>query len=156
MFRPGDMLSYPMHGICVVEAIEEKEVLGERKSYYMLRLRSDRMSAMIPVDKADEVGLRPVIPREDCEQVLRLLRAVPCEENDNWNQRYRENLTKLKGGDIFQVAEVVNCLNHRDAQRGLSSGERRMLLTARKVLVMELSAASGLPEKEFHEVVGIL
>lgn len=154
MFSVGDLVSYPMHGVGMVEAVEERTVLGETSYYYLLRFLSGRMTAMVPVQRAGEVGLRPLIPAEGCEKVLAIMQAEPCTENDNWNQRYRDNYTKLKGGDIYEVAEVVNCLMHREAERGLSAGERKMLLTARQVLLMELSTASGRPEEEFYEVVG--
>jgi len=78
----------------------------------------------------------------------------PCGESDNWNQRYRDNLAKLKGGDIYDVADVVKCLKKRDSQKGLSAGDRKMLITARQVLVAELSAASGRDIDELRQVIG--
>lgn len=144
MFQIGDQISYPMHGAGVISAIEDMIVLGETRKYYVLQFAAGRMTSMIPVASADEVGLRSVVSAEVCTEVLACLNnGEVCEENDNWNQRYRDNMDKLRGGDIFDVAEVVKCLIRRDREKGLSAGERKMLLTARQVLLTELSVASG-------------
>ena len=155
MFDVGDLVCYPMHGVGVVESIEEQTVLGETARYYMLRFVMGRMTAMVPVDSADGVGLRALSDRNSCEQVVAFLSQDGCAaESDNWNQRYRDNLDKLREGDIFAVADVVKCLIRRDKEKGLSAGERKMYLTARQVLVAELAAASGREESEFLPLVG--
>lgn len=154
MFQIGESVCYPMHGVGVVEGIEEKNVLGENTRYYVLRFFASRLTAMVPVDAAQNVGLRRVIDAGQCEKVLQYMHDEPCEESDNWNQRYRDNLAKLKGGDIFEVADVVKCLKKRDMQKGLSAGDRKMLITARQVLVAELSAASGRDIDELREIIG--
>lgn len=155
MFQIGESVCYPMHGVGVVEGIEEKNVLGENTRYYVLRFFASRLTAMVPVDAAEGVGLRRVIDAGQCAKVLQYMHdEPPCEESDNWNQRYRDNLAKLKGGDIFEVADVVKCLKKRDMQKGLSAGDRKMLITARQVLVAELSAASGRDIDELREIIG--
>ncbi len=155
MFQVGDMVCYPMHGVGVVESIEEQTVLGETAKYYMLRFVMGRMSAMVPVASAESVGLRALADQQSCSRVVDYLREEGClEESENWNQRYRDNLDKLRGGDIFSVADVVKCLIRRDRDKGLSAGERKMYLTARQVLVAELVAASGREESEFLPLVG--
>ncbi|MDD3401684.1 MAG: CarD family transcriptional regulator [Eubacteriales bacterium] len=155
MFDVGDLVCYPMHGIGVVESISEQKVLGQSAQYYQLRFIMGRMTAMIPVDTAESVGLRALIDKDTCDEVVGLLESDEyATESDNWNQRYRENLDKLRGGDVFVVAKVVKCLMRRDRQKGLSAGERKMYLTARQVLVAELSAASGRDESEFLSLVG--
>lgn len=155
MFQVGDMVCYPMHGVGVVESIEEQTVLGETAKYYMLRFVMGRMSAMVPVASAESVGLRALADEQSCSRVVDYLREEGClEESENWNQRYRDNLDKLRGGDIFSVADVVKCLIRRDRDKGLSAGERKMYLTARQVLVAELVAASGREESEFLPLVG--
>lgn len=153
MFQIGDRVYYPMHGVGVVEAIEEQLVLGKKAQYYMLRFASGRMSAMVPVETAREVGLRPVIGEDQVERVVAYLQAEVCEQSDNWNQRYRDNLDKLRQGEIYAVADVVKCLVQRDRERGLSAGERKMYLTARQVLLTELAAASGREEAEFEQFI---
>ncbi len=156
MFQVGDLVCYPMHGVGVVEAIEEQSILGDSsQKYYMLRFVMGRMSAMVPVDKAESVGLRPLVDKQSCESVISYLQTDDCaRESDNWNQRYRENLDKLRLGDIFSVADVVKCLIRRDKEKGLSAGERKMYLTARQVLVAELVASSGREEEELLPLVG--
>ena len=155
MFLIGDPVCYPMHGVGVVEAIEEQTVLGETAQYYRLRFIIGRMTAMVPVKMAEQVGLRALADTETCERVVDFLKTDDCSvESDNWNQRYRDNLDKLRGGDIMVVADVVKCLMRRDRERGLSAGERKMYLTARQVLVAELSASTGRGEAEFMPLVG--
>lgn len=143
MFSVGERICYPMHGVGVVEKIEERTVLGETAQYYVLRFIANKMTAMVPVATAQSVGLRPVISLDECQSVLAYLQSEPCRESDNWNQRYRDNFAKLKQGDIYDVADVVKCLKKRDTDKGLSAGERKMLMTARQVLIAELSVASG-------------
>lgn len=155
MFSIGEKICYPMHGVGVIESIEERTVLGNTQSYYVLRFTTGRMTAMVPVSSADSVGLRPLIGEAECDKVLDFLRGEVCEENDNWNQRYRDNFAKLRGGDVYDVADVIKCLNRRESQKGLSAGERKMLLTARQVMIAELSTTTGRNEEEFQEAVGV-
>jgi CarD family transcriptional regulator len=113
------------------------------------------MTAMVPVERAQEVGLRALADEKMCEKVVGFLQTDECSaESDNWNQRYRDNLDKLRGGDIMVVADVVKCLMRRDRERGLSAGERKMYLTARQVLVAELAAATETDESNFLPLVG--
>ena len=155
MFQIGDLVCYPMHGVGVVESIEEQSVLGETAQYYQLRFVMGKMTAMVPVKNAEAVGLRPLTDASVCAEVVEYLKEDGClTESDNWNQRYRDNLDKLRQGDVFDVAAVVKCLIRRDKERGLSAGERKMYLTARQVLVAELAAATGKEESVFLDLVG--
>ena len=155
MFQIGDMVCYPMHGVGEVESIQEQNVLGDTAQYYVLRFVMGRMTAMVPVTSAETVGLRKLVCPEDCRKVISFLAEDGCsDESENWNQRYRDNLNKLRIGDIFGVADVVKCLIRRDREKGLSAGERKMYLTARQVLVAELAASSGKEESEFLPLVG--
>lgn len=142
-FSIGDKVVYPMHGAGVIESIEDHEVLGERRGYYIMRLPLGDMKVMIPVENADEIGLRQVIPSEEVSQVLDLLQAEPAPMDNNWNHRYRMHLEKIKSGDIFAVAEVVRNLTLRNKGKGLSTGERKMLESAWQILVSELVLAKG-------------
>ena len=149
MFDLGDRVCYPMFGVGTIQGIERRQVLGEWEEYYTLQFLHDRMTVFVPVKKAEEAGLRHLADVADCEQVIRQLASpAALEENTNWNKRYRENLDKLRRGDIFSTADVVQSLLSRDRERGLSAGERRMYLTARRVLITELSLSSGRDEKE--------
>ena len=154
MFKIGDLVCYPMHGVGVVEAIEEQTIRGETSQYYQLRFTIGRMTALVPVKRAAEVGLRALADGKTCEAVVGFLQTDECsEESDNWNQRYRDNMDKLRSGDIMVVADVVKCLMRRDRERGLSAGERKMYLTARQVLVAELAAATETDESNFLPLV---
>ncbi|MDL2217988.1 CarD family transcriptional regulator [Christensenellaceae bacterium OttesenSCG-928-M15] len=154
MFEIGDQVCYPMHGVGIVEEVKEQEVLGEKALYYMLRFVLGRMTAMVPVTSAENVGLRPVISADECNKVRAYMLEDTEPESDNWNQRYRENLEKLRQGDIYGVADVVKCLIKRDQEKGLSAGERKMFLTAKQVLLAELVAASGKEEEDFKKIIG--
>lgn len=154
MFKVGERVCYPMHGVGEIEGIEERTVLGETASYYVLRFLIGRMTAFVPVKRAQSVGLRYVIDGSECEKVLAFLKETPPEETGNWNQRYRENYEKLRRGSVYEVAEVVRCLRKREAEKGLSSGEKKMLAGAQHVLVSELSAASGIGAEELFRIIG--
>ena len=146
MFKIGDKVVYPMHGAGVIEAIEEKEVLGEKRQYYILRLPVGDMKVMIPINNGEGVGLREVIDSEGVKEVLKILRRQSSAMSPNWNRRYRANLEKIKSGNVFEVAEVVRNLIKRDREKGLSSGERKMLENARQILISELVLATELEE----------
>ncbi len=139
MFSVGDRVVYPMHGAGVVEAIEEREVLGLRDNYYIMRLQVGDMKVMVPRSSASEVGLRPVIGPDDIPRVYEVLSGEKTAMSQNWNRRYRANMEKMKTGDIFSVAEVVRNLGIRDREKGLSTGERRMLENAKQILTSEMA-----------------
>lgn len=147
MFEIGDRVAYPMHGAGIVELIEDKEILGKLQSYYVLRFALGGMKVMVPV-VGKEVGLRAIITKDEGQKVLEFL-SQPCgEECDNWNRRYRENLEKMRTGSIFDTAEVVRALMHRDRAKGLSTGEKKMLNSAKQILVSELILSLELEEQE--------
>lgn len=157
MFKVGDRVVYPMHGAGVIEAIEEKEILGQRRQYYVMRLPMGDIKLMIPTDNVEETGLREVISEEEVPKVLKVLRDRKVTMSANWNRRYRANLEKIKSGDIYEVAEVVRNLVLRDKEKGLSTGERRMLDSARQILISELVLAQDKDEEEVASLLdGIL
>jgi len=153
MFKVGDKVVYPMHGAGVIEAIEEKEILGEYKRYYVMRLPIGEMKVMIPTNNVDCIGLREVIDEQEVEKVFDVLKASKGKMSTNWNRRYRANLEKIKSGDIYEVAEVVRNLAIRDKEKGLSTGERKMLDSARQILVSELVLAKGIEESQANVIL---
>ncbi|AEF93083.1 transcriptional regulator, CarD family [Desulfotomaculum nigrificans CO-1-SRB] len=153
MFKIGDKVVYPMHGAGVIEAIEEKEVLGEKRKYYILRLPIGDMKVMIPINNSEEVGLREIIAPDEVKQVMGVLQGKTSVMSTNWNRRYRANLEKIKSGDIYEVAEVVRNLLTRDKEKGLSSGERKMLENARQILISELVLATELEEDKARSMI---
>lgn len=155
MFQVGDQVYYPMHGIGTVEAIEKQSVLGEETQYYILRFRVGNMTAMVPVKTAESIGLRTLVDRETCEKAVAVLTSASCtEESDNWNQRFRDNMEKLKTGQILLVAEVVRDLACREAGKGLSTGERKMYVTAKQIFFDELQIVGGIDGTELEVLLG--
>lgn len=153
MFRVGDKVVYPMHGAGVIEAIEEREVLGNRQTYYVMKLPIGEMQVMVPTASERGHGLRSVVNEKDLQEVFRVLRAQKSGMNANWNRRYRANLEKIKSGDIFEVAEVVRNLARRDQEKGLSTGERKMLDSARQILLSEIILAMNLPTEDANTML---
>lgn len=153
LFSVGDRVVYPMHGAGVIEAIEEKEILGAWKKYYVMKLPLGEMKVLIPIDSISQVGLRGVIEKDEVSQVFVVLQGEQPEMSANWNRRYRNHLEKIKSGDIYEVAEVVRNLMLRDREKGLSTGESKMLDTARQILVSELILVQGLEQAEIITVL---
>ncbi|HAA37841.1 MAG TPA: CarD family transcriptional regulator [Firmicutes bacterium] len=156
MFNIGDKVVYPMHGAGIIEAIEEKEILGVRKKYYIMKIPIGDMKVMIPLDSVEQVGLREVIDSEGVKQVFTILQQDHSKMSSNWNRRYRANMEKIKSGDIFQVAEVFRNLMYREKEKGLSTGERKMLDSAKQILVSELVLAQEKSEEDVDEILNRL
>lgn len=153
MFSIGDKVVYPMHGAGVIEAIEEQEVLGEIRKYYIMRMPIGDMKVMIPINNIQGIGLRQVIDEAGVQKVLGILNDRSSTSTQNWNQRYRNNLEKIKSGNIYEVAEVVRNLMLRENEKGLSTGERKMLENARQILISELVLARGTEEKKIESML---
>ena len=148
MFNVGDRVVYPMHGAGTIEGVEEKEILGKTHRYYVLRLPIGDMKVMIPVDNTEGIGLRDVISPSDVDKVMGVLREECTAMSTNWNRRYRHNLEKIKTGDIYEVAGVVRNLASREREKGLSTGERKMLDSAKEILISELILAGNWDREE--------
>lgn len=138
MFEVGDKVVYPMHGAGIIEKIETKKILENEREYYIMKIPFGDMNVMIPVDNSENIGMRSVVSTETIDEVMLLLGSGVSDMPENWNKRYRENVVKLKSGDIFSVAEVVRNLMVSERIKGLSTGERKMLLNARQILISEM------------------
>lgn len=153
MFNVGDNIVYPMHGAGTIDAIEEKEILGEKHQYYVIKMPGE-VKIMVPTAKAESMGVRSVIDGQSANKVLQLLEQDETEMSDNWNKRYRENLDKMKTGDIYQVADVVRNLSLKQKEKGsLSTGEKKMLNNAKLILVSELVLAEHASKDEIEKLV---
>lgn len=150
MYQVGDHVVYPMHGAGVIEAITEKEIMGQVQQYYTLKMPIGNMSVMIPVLGVEEVGVRDVISAKEADAVLNEFRKSGMDENNNWNKRYRENMAKIKSGSATEVAHVVKSLMLRDHMKGLSTGERKMLSSAKQILLSEISLAKKVDHTELE------
>ena len=153
-FKVGDRVVYPHHGAAVIKKKQSMQVGDEKKDYFVLQMAHGDLTLSVPVDKADEVGMRPPISVEDVEDVLRLLGKRDVREPSNWSRRFKNHQEKLKSGDVYQVAEVVRNLALRESARGLSAGEKSMLERARVILASELSIAWNVPEEEALDRLG--
>ena len=131
-FKVGDRVVYPHHGAAVIEKKEMIEFAGEKREYLILRIAHGDMTLSVPTDKADEVGMRPPISAEDVDDLFQLLGKKDVREPTNWSRRFKNHQEKLKSGDVYQVAEVVRNLALREATKGLSAGEKAMLVKARR------------------------
>ena len=151
MFKLGDKVVYPMHGAGVIETMESKEILGEIKNYYVLKMPIGEMKLMIPVDNVNNIGLRNIIEKELVEKVYDILKQAAVLNDSNWNKRYRDNLVKMKTGDIFAVAQVVRDLTYRDREKGLSTGEKKMLVSARQMLISEIALSTDKDGKRISD-----
>ncbi len=151
MFRQGDKIVHPMHGAGIVENIVEQKVNGVTREYYVLKLPVRSMVVMIPVDNCGEIGVRPVIDSQQADRVLEQLSGIEVEFDPNWNRRYRENMERLKSGDLLQVARVIKGLMQRDGERGLSTGERKMLHSAKEILISEIVLAQSVSYEDVEQ-----
>ncbi|MDR0851174.1 MAG: CarD family transcriptional regulator [Clostridiales Family XIII bacterium] len=142
MYTIGDKIVYPMHGAGVIDSIEEKQVLGELRKYYIVKFSFGDMKIMIPCDATEHTGVREVACQASLVMVEAALRENSTEMSGNWNRRYRDNMEKLKLGDLHNVCEVVRNLMRVDRIKKLSTGEKKMLSNAKQILVSELHMAS--------------
>nr|WP_305794127.1 MULTISPECIES: CarD family transcriptional regulator [unclassified Myxococcus] len=150
-FKTGDKAVYPGQGVGEVMGIEHTEVAGQRQSFYVLRILENGMRIMIPINKVGSVGLREIISEEDVKQVYSILREKDISvDSTTWNRRYREYMEKIKTGSVFEIAEVLRDLYLLKGDKDLSFGERKMLDTARSLLIKELSLAKDCTEEEIE------
>lgn len=153
MYSIGDKIVYPMHGAGVIESIEEREILGCKQDYYVLKMPVGDMKVMIPTHNVDDIGIREIIGSRDVDKVYEILQDHSINVTNNWNKRYRENMTKIKSGNIYEVADVVRILMKRDREKGLSTGEKKMLNSARQILVSELVLAEDSEQLEIESAI---
>lgn len=138
MFQIGDKVVHPMHGAGIVDSIVQKKVNGVMRDYYVLKLPVRAMVVMVPTENCEEIGVRPIVDKEQADRVMAAIPDIQVEMTQNWNRRYRENMERLKSGDLFEVARVVKGLMLRDVDKGLSTGERKMLHSAKQILISEI------------------
>ena len=139
MYNIGDEVVYPMHGAGVIVGVEDKEILGKIRKYYILKMPIKEMKVMVPVENAEEVGVRNILGREEMDEVLEILSGKDkTKMPSNWNRRYRFNMDRIKSGDIKEIARVVRFLQRVDQEKSLSTGERKMLTGAKQIIISEM------------------
>ena len=151
MFDVGDKVVYPHHGAGMVVKKEKREVLGQTREYLTIKILHNDMTVNVPVESAEQVGLRTVIDEDLVKTVVKALTGGSTEMPKNWNRRFKHNRDKMKTGDIFELAEVVKNLSLRDHEKGLSTGEKQMFVKAKKILASELMYAKEMDEDEAAE-----
>ncbi|MBO5059753.1 MAG: CarD family transcriptional regulator [Clostridia bacterium] len=153
MYKIGDKILYPMHGAGVIEEIEEQTVLGKKQAYYIMKMPPEGMKVMIPTATCEDIGVRFIISQTEGLKVLERFRSEPISNDDNWNRRHRENMVKIKSGDIYQVLTVVKNLMFRDRRKGLSTSERKMLGVSRQILVSELVLCGAADKSDVESIM---
>lgn len=153
MYKKGDKLVYPMHGVGIIKAIEKKEILGEKKEFYMITIDNTGMEAMIPVDNADEIGVRSVIGPKEIKKVLKTLEKDDAKIEDDWKLRYQNNIDKVKSGSIYLVAEVTRDLFKRGQQKELSIMERKLYENAYNLVVHEVALSKDIELDEAANII---
>ena len=152
MFNVGDKIVYPMHGAGTIDAIEETDILGEKQAYYSIKMPGE-VKVMVPTAKAEEIGVRNIIDKESAGKVIQILEENETEMSNNWNKRYRDNMEKMKSGDIYEVADVVRNLAFKQKEKGLSTGEKKMLNNAKQILVSELVLAEHASQDDVEKLI---
>ena len=152
MFNVGDKIVYPMHGAGTIDSIEEKNILGESQAYYIIKMPGE-VKVMVPTNRAEQIGVRSVIGKEEAEKLISILGEYETEMSQNWNKRYRDNMEKMKSGDVYEIADVVRNLAFKQKEKGLSTGEKKMLSNAKQILVSELVLAEHASQEEVEELI---
>lgn len=155
MFQIGDKVVHPMHGAGIVESIVQKEVNGVTREYYILKLPVRSMVVMVPTEHSGEIGVRPVVGSAEADRILASISQLPVEAVSSWNRRYRMNMDRMKSGNLFEVARVVKSLTLRENDRGLSTGERKMLHAAKQILISELVMSKDSSYEDMEEQINI-
>ena len=153
LYQVGDKIVHPMHGAGVIDAIVKKKMNGVTRDYYNLKLPTGSMMVLIPTDHTDDIGVRPVVDAQKADKLLEEMRNIDVDVTQNWNHRYRENMIRLKSGDLIEVARVVKSLVNREKSRGLSTGERKMLHSAKQILISELVLSKNSSYEAMEEYI---
>jgi CarD family transcriptional regulator len=142
MFKTGDKILHPLHGVGIIESVQTQQILGEAKEYFMVNLSLKKMRIMIPVDKCEDIGIRRISNMEHIEEAFDVLKSKKTVEMPaNWNRRYKFNLDRLKTGNVCEIAGVLKSLSAKEKRKGLSMGEKRMLENVRQIFAGEIAAA---------------
>jgi CarD family transcriptional regulator len=152
MFKVGDLAVYPAQGVGVIEAIEKKEIMGDSQSFYIMKIMGNGMKIMIPTKSAKSVGLREVIKEKEIYKVYDILKNKDITiDKQTWNKRYREYLEKIKTGSVYEIAKVLRDLLILKNDKNLSFGERKMMDTAKSLLIKEISVATNSDENKIEQ-----
>lgn len=138
MYLIGDRVVHPMHGAGVIRDIVEERIAGQKKQYYVFCLPIGELVLKFPTESCGMIGIRDLSSRDTIERLIADIPNLPVDMTPNWNRRYRENMERLKSGNLAEVARVIKTLMWRDQARGLSNGERKMLHSAKQIFLSEV------------------
>ena len=153
MFQVGDKVVHPMHGAGVIDSIVREKISGRASDFYVSKTPISGLTLKIPTVNSEAIGVRAVKSADEIEAVIARIPALGIDMTSNWNHRYRENMDRLKSGDLDEVSAVIKALMHRDSTRGLSNGERKMLHIAKQILVSEIVLAEDVAYPDAEERV---
>lgn len=153
MYTLGEKVVYPLHGVGVINSIEDRTVLGEKRSYYIIKLAISDMTVMIPTNKSEQLGLRTIVSDRDVHKALKLMNGQITDMEEDWKARYQHNFEKMKSGSIFDVAEVVRNLFHRNKVKELSIMEKKLYENAFRLLVDEISYVKDMEKEEVQNIL---
>ena len=138
MYRIGDRIAHPLHGAGEIERIEAKKINGTTREYYVVKMPVGDMIVMIPKETSDSIGVRPIVGADEADSIFAAISGLEVNMTQNWSRRYRENMIRIKSGDLLEVAAVIKGLVSRETDKGLSTGERKMLHSAKQILISEI------------------
>ena len=153
MFKIGDKIVYPMHGVGEIEGIEKKVILGKRNEYYLITIINNGMKVMIPVNNAKEIGIRSIIAKKDIKKVMAILSTEAESIEEDWKIRYQNNIDKVKSGSIFEVAEVARDLYRRGSEKELSIMERKLYENAYQLITYEVAMSKNVDIEDAGNIV---
>ncbi len=153
LYSIGDKVVYPLYGAGVIEKLEQLEVDGKMQVYYVMLIPTGNLKIKISAGKADNMGIREVYDKERVLDIIKNVINEPIEMSENWNQRYKENLEKIKTGNLSEVAVVFRNLLYREREKGLSSAEKKMLTTAKQIVVSEIILTQNLEKMAAEEML---
>ena len=147
LYDIGELIVYPLHGAGIIRDIAEKNIFGKMQKYYLMEILTEGMEILIPIDRADEIGIRRVVDRSTTKEVWQIMSEPIGKINQNWNKRYQENMEVLKTGNLLKATIVLKDLMWMDQQKGLSGGEKRMLTAVKNVVCSELLLVEKMDQK---------
>lgn len=153
MFHVGEKVAYPMHGAGIVESIEDREVFGMKKKCYIIKMVLGDIRVIIPIDNSEAIGIRNIGSFSDYQKVIEILSGPCVKMDERWSKRFRENELKLRGGNIYEIAEIINYLANMIKCGKLSTGEKKMLFSAYQILVSELALIKNLSYEDMEEAI---
>ena len=153
MYKVGEKVVYPMHGVGIIQNIEDKDILGKKRKYYIMELSHTNMTVMVPIDMSSNVGLRSVVSYDEISNALSVLTSTPTELEDDWKVRYSSNHSKIKKGSFLELAEVVRNLFKRNQIKELSNSEKKLFENALSLMVDEIALTKEIEKIEVEHMI---